>query len=319
VLVQGDTTSTLVGALCAFYHRVPVVHLEAGLRTGKRLSPFPEEVNRRLATRLTDLHLAATEPAKLRLLDEGVLEEDIVVTGNTVVDALLWALGQPAPPLPAPLADLDGNGETRPPMILVTAHRRESWGSGLTSVGQALRDIASARPDAVLVLPLHLNPAVRESILPEVEGVHNIRIVDPLGYLDFVHLLRRADLVLTDSGGVQEEAPSVGTPVLVMRNSSERLEAVLAGTARLVGTDRRVIVESVLTLLGDRSQREAMAAVTNPFGDGFATARVVGALRHLLIGDARPADFHPGQAISRWPAIESGGPYDTGLDPVGAC
>jgi UDP-N-acetylglucosamine 2-epimerase (non-hydrolysing) len=319
VLVQGDTTSTLVGALCAFYHRTPVVHLEAGLRTGNRLAPFPEEVNRRLVTRLTDLHLAATAPAKLRLMDEGVLEEDIVVTGNTVVDAFLWALDQPAPRLPEPLADLEGSTDTGPPTILVTAHRRESWGPDLVCVGQALRDIASARPDVVVVLPLHLNPVVRASILPQVAGIDNIRVVDPLGYLEFVHVLRRAELVLTDSGGVQEEAPSVGTPVLVMRNTTERLEAVLAGTARLVGTDRRVIVETVLGLLRDRSQRDAMAASTNPFGDGLAAARVVGAVRHLVLGDPRPSDFCPRDAPTERRATHDAGPSDSGLDPVGAC
>jgi UDP-N-acetylglucosamine 2-epimerase (non-hydrolysing) len=319
VLVQGDTTSTLVGALCAFYHRIPVVHLEAGLRTGNRLSPFPEEVNRRLVTRLTDLHLAATAPAKLRLMSEGVLEEDIAVTGNTVVDALLWALEQPSPRLPPPLADLEGSGNAESPTILVTAHRRESWGADLVCVGQAVRDIASARPDVVVVLPLHLNPVVRAAILPQVAGIDNIRVVDPLGYLEFVHILRRAQLVLTDSGGVQEEAPTVGTPVLVMRNSTERLEAVLAGSARLVGTDRRVIVETVLGLLRDRFQRDAMAPGTNPFGDGFAAPRVVQALRHLLLGDHRPSDFHPPDLPTGLLATGHGEPSGSALDAVGAC
>jgi UDP-N-acetylglucosamine 2-epimerase (non-hydrolysing) len=270
---------------------VPVVHLEAGLRTGDRFSPFPEEVNRRIGTQLADLHLAATKAAKQALVEEGVRHEQILVTGNTVVDALLWAMEQPSPELPASLSDLAGEPGSGPRTILVTAHRRESWGPELVSVGRALGDIARACPDHAIVLPLHMNPMVRASILPQVLETNNIRVIEPLGYLEFVHVLRRAELVLTDSGGVQEEAPTVKTPVLVMREHTERHEALTHGCARLVGTSRHAIVETTLELVHDGKQRKAMVAGHNPFGDGRAAARIIDALRHLLLAGPRPAEF----------------------------
>jgi UDP-N-acetylglucosamine 2-epimerase (non-hydrolysing) len=193
--------------------------------------------------------------------------------------------------LQASLADLAGARGQGPPVLLVTAHRRESWGPRLRSVGQALRDIAIARPDVVVVVPLHANPTVRDAIVPQVSDVPNIRLVEPLSYPEFAVMMRRSHLVLTDSGGVQEEAPSVGTPVLIMRDTTERPEAVAAGTARLVGTDRKKITEEVLGLLSNDRAREAMAHVGNPFGDGRASLRVVAALRHLLFGDPKPDDF----------------------------
>jgi UDP-N-acetylglucosamine 2-epimerase (non-hydrolysing) len=293
VLVQGDTTSTFVGALCGFYHRIPVLHLEAGLRTGKPYSPYPEEANRRLTAQLSTLHLAATKWAKRNLLAEGVPPEAVVVTGNTVVDALLWTLQRSPSAIPASLADLGTEPQQGPKVLLVTAHRRESWGTGMQSLGQALRDVATARPDVVVVVPLHLNPVVREAIIPEVTGVPNIRVVDPLSYPEFAVMMRRAHLILTDSGGIQEEAPTLGTPVLITRDTTERPEAVSSGSARLVGTDRARVAGHVLRLLQDQDAYRAMASAGNPFGDGAAAGRVVAAIRHVLFGTQRPADFEP--------------------------
>jgi UDP-N-acetylglucosamine 2-epimerase (non-hydrolysing) len=291
VLVQGDTTTTFAGALCGFYHRIPVVHLEAGLRTGQPYSPYPEEINRRLTGQLSTMHLAATVGAKANLLAEGIPRHRIVVTGNTVVDALLWVLERPRPPLQPALADLDNERGEGAPMLLVTAHRRESWGDRMQSIGRALREIADARPDVVVVVPLHPNPIVRGSIVPEVAGAPNIRLVEPLSYPEFAVMLRRAHLVLTDSGGVQEEAPSLRTPVLIMRETTERPEAVAAGTAKLVGTGSARITEEVLRLLGSDAALEAMTVTRNPFGDGRATSRVVAALHHIVSAGELPPDF----------------------------
>ncbi len=291
LLVQGDTTTTFAGALCGFYHRIPVVHLEAGLRTGKPYSPYPEEINRRLTGQLSMMHLAATVGAKANLLAEGVPRDRIVVTGNTVVDALLWVLERPRQPLQPALADLDNERGQGAPMLLVTAHRRESWGDQMQSIGRALRDIAHARPDVIVVVPLHPNPIVRGSIVPEVAGAPNIRLVEPLGYREFAVMLRRAHLVLTDSGGVQEEAPSLRTPVLIMRETTERPEAIAAGAAKLVGTSSARITQEVLRLLGSKTALGAMMVAENPFGDGRAASRVVAALRHVVSGGDLPRDF----------------------------
>ena len=204
VLVQGDTTTTFVGALAAFYHQVPVAHIEAGLRTGSRYSPYPEEINRRLTSQLTSLHLAPTRSAKENLVAEGIARDHIVVTGNTVIDALLWTRDR-APEYDEPsLADLDKHNG---PVLLVTAHRRESWGEALVEVGQAIADVARLEPDLVVVLPVHRNPVVRESLLPELRGLQNVRVVEPMSYGGFVRLMARSTIILTDSGGIQEEAP----------------------------------------------------------------------------------------------------------------
>ena len=265
-MVQGDTTTVFAAALAAFYEQIPVVHLEAGLRTGNPYSPYPEEVNRRLTTRLAALHLAPTSTSKANLLTENVDEASIVVTGNTVIDALLWAVprqrgyGEPAL---AGLDDLDA------PVLLVTAHRRESWGEPL----RARRPCAGpyrvgAHRDLRIVFPVHRNPVVRDAVLPALRDVPNVIVTEPLPYGSFCRLMNRATVILTDSGGVQEEGPSLGKPVLVMRETTERPEAVRAGTVKLVGTDEDVIAGTVGRLLTDPAAYAAMANAVNPYGDG---------------------------------------------------
>ena len=297
LIVQGDTTTTFVAALAGFYHRVPIVHLEAGLRTDDRYSPYPEEVNRRLTTRLAALHLAPTPQARRNLEAEAVASESIVVTGNTVIDALQWAVARRAPYGDPGLDELD---EHHRPVLLVTAHRRESWGPPMAGIGRALATLARREPELVIVLPVHRNPVVREALLPPLMGLDNVRVVEPLPYGGFARLMARSHLILTDSGGVQEEGPSLGKPVLVMRDTTERPEAVSAGTARLVGTDTDVVVAAVERLLHDGASYRAMATAVNPYGDGRATDRTMAALDHVLAGATRPMDFDP----------EAGGPED---------
>jgi UDP-N-acetylglucosamine 2-epimerase (non-hydrolysing) len=290
VVVQGDTTTTFVGGLAAFYQQIPVVHLEAGLRTGDPYSPFPEEVNRALTTRLATLHLAPTEGNKQNLLAENIKPESILVTGNTVVDALLRAAELPGGYGDPALDDLDTDPRR---VVLVTAHRRESWGEGHAAVGRAIAEIARTEPDVLVVFPIHRNPVVRETILPALEGLDNVRVVEPLGYRSLVHLMQRAHLIVTDSGGIQEEGPSLGKPVLVMRDTTERPEAVAAGTVRLVGTDELQIVGAVRTVLHDAREYAAMANAVNPYGDGRAAERTVAALAHLFDLGPRPEEFLP--------------------------
>ncbi|GAA3813571.1 non-hydrolyzing UDP-N-acetylglucosamine 2-epimerase [Streptomyces chiangmaiensis] len=288
VLVQGDTTTAFAGALAAFYSQIPVVHLEAGLRTDDRYCPFPEEINRRLATQLASLHLAPTWQARDNLLREGVLPSSVVVTGNTVIDALRWAVGRKTHYGDPALADLD---DTTRRVLLVTAHRRESWGSGMESIGGAVADLARTEPELLIVLPLHPNPVVRAAILPQVTGLESVRLTEPLAYGAFARLMNRAHLILTDSGGIQEEGPGLGKPVLVMRDTTERPEAVRAGTSRLVGTDREHIVKQVRLLLHDRAAHAAMARAVNPYGDGCAADRTVRAIGHWMGLCGRPAEF----------------------------
>jgi UDP-N-acetylglucosamine 2-epimerase (non-hydrolysing) len=290
VLVQGDTTTTFVGGLAAFYHGLPVFHLEAGLRTLDLASPFPEEANRQLTSRIASLHLAPTLGNKANLVAENVDPAKIVVTGNTVVDALLQAVersdsyGDPA------LADLDRDPRR---VILVTAHRRESWGEGHASIARAVAEIARTEPDVLVVFPIHRNPVVRDAIMPLLAGLSNVRVVEPLAYGGLVRLMRRADLILTDSGGIQEEGPSLGKPVLVTRDTTERPEAVTAGTVRLVGTEELQIVGAVRTVLHDPHEYAAMANAVNPYGDGRAAERTVAALAHLFGLGPRPDEFRP--------------------------
>ena len=290
VMVQGDTTTTFAGALAAFYQKVPVAHLEAGLRTGNVLSPYPEEMNRRLTSQLASLHLAPTPASRANLLAEGVNPASVVVTGNTVIDALHWTVGRRVPYSDPALASLDDDPRR---VLLVTAHRRESWGQPMAAIGAALAALARTEPDLLIVLPIHPNPVVRETILPAVADQPNVRVVEPLAYGEFARLLHRAALVLTDSGGVQEEAPSLGKPVLVMRDTTERPEAVAAGTARLVGTDRDAIVANVRRLLHDPAAYTRMATAVNPYGDGRAAERTCQALARFLGLDAAVEEFVP--------------------------
>jgi UDP-N-acetylglucosamine 2-epimerase len=271
VLVQGDTTTVMMTALAAFYEHIPVGHVEAGLRTRNRYDPFPEEINRRVTAVLATHHFAPTVRAAAALLAEGVPEEFIHVAGNTVVDALQMTMRRPV--------DLDlGFDPGGKRLILVTAHRRESLGAPLESVCMALRDIAERNPDVEVVYPVHLNPNVRGPVFGTLAGQPRIHLMDPLRYEQFVHLMARSYLVLTDSGGIQEEAPVLGKPTLVMRNTTERPEAIEAGSARLVGTDRSRIVAEVERLLHDAEAYQGMAHAGSPFGDGHASERIVATL-----------------------------------------
>lgn len=287
VLVQGDTTTSTAAALAAFYRQIPVVHLEAGLRSHDISSPFPEEANRRLTSQITALHLAPTATSKANLVREGVDEAAIAVTGNTVIDALLTTVGKVVPFDDPALVALADSGRR---VVLVTTHRRESWGPAMEGIGRALATLARRHPDVTFVLPVHRNPVVREAVLPAVAGLENVLVTEPLPYGQFAHLLDRAHVVLTDSGGVQEEAPSLGTPVLVMRENTERPEAVEAGTVRLIGTDEQRIVDEVNHLLDDAEAHAAMANAVNPYGDGRAAERTIASIVRMLRAVPRAQD-----------------------------
>ncbi len=271
VLVQGDTTTTFVGALAAHYLKIPVGHVEAGLRTNDKFNPFPEEMNRRMTSCLTDLHFPPTETAKESLLAEGADPRNVHVTGNTVVDALFHALESSSSAVP--LLPEGPDPERR--WIVVTSHRRENWGEPLDSICMALRDLADRYDDVEVVYPVHPNPRVRQTTDSLLRGRDRIHLVEPLDYLRFVHLMNAAHLIITDSGGVQEEAPSLGKPVLVIREKTERPEAVEAGTVRLVGTDRKRIVAEASRLLDSDEDYADMARKHNPYGDGKACSRIV--------------------------------------------
>jgi len=275
VMLQGDTTSAMSAALAAFYRRVPIAHVEAGLRTHDLARPFPEEGNRRIVDALATVHFAPTQLARHNLLREGTNASTIYVTGNTVIDALLAVGSLPEDRLGRRLASLHANRR----IVLVTAHRRESFGPCLRDICLAVREIADAVPDVQCVYPVHLNPNVQEPARAILAGHERISLIPPLDYVSLVHLIRRSTLILTDSGGLQEEAPTFGKPVLVLREITERPEAVQAGCARIVGTERRAIVSAALELLADRSAYERMAKVASPFGDGHASERIVRVLR----------------------------------------
>jgi UDP-N-acetylglucosamine 2-epimerase (non-hydrolysing) len=279
VIVQGDTTTTLCGALAAFYSHIPVAHVEAGLRTHDMRQPFPEEMNRVLASHLTALHFAATEKAARNLRDEGVPTHAIHVTGNTGIDAVLFvrdALEQGA------LAGCDWTElDASKKLIVVTAHRRESFGSGFERICRALARIAD-RGDAQLVYPVHPNPNVQDPVQRYLASHPNVRLIAPQSYVPFVDLMRRAYLLITDSGGIQEEGPSLGKPILVLREKTERPEAVTAGTVKLVGTDEDRIVREAAILLDDRAAYDRMSRVHNPYGDGRASARIAGLIDSFL-------------------------------------
>ena len=283
VLVHGDTATTFSATLAAYYQQIPVGHVEAGLRTGNLYSPWPEEANRKLTGALAELHFAPTERSQQNLLEEGVAPAKVQVTGNTVIDALLEVVSKLEKnaalkqQFDEQFAFLNPNRK----LILVTGHRRESFGGGFERICQALHDIAMQHPDAEVVYPMHLNPNVREPVNRLLSDIDNVHLIEPLDYLPFVYLMNRAYLILTDSGGVQEEAPSLGKPVLVMRDTTERPEAVDAGTVKLVGTDVERIVGEMHTLLTDANAYNAMSYAHNPYGDGKACQRILDALAGL--------------------------------------
>ncbi|MDP6418899.1 MAG: UDP-N-acetylglucosamine 2-epimerase (non-hydrolyzing) [Candidatus Krumholzibacteria bacterium] len=289
VLVQGDTTTVFAGALAAYYLKIPVGHVEAGLRTGQRYSPFPEELNRRLTGSLTDLHFAPTSTAAWNLKQEGVETEKILVTGNTVIDALLETAAR---------EDLPDFPDLSSPLILLTAHRRESFGTPLGRIFSAVAELASRHPECQVVYPVHPNPSVRKAASDKLEGIGNVQLCDPLDYASFVSLMKRARLILTDSGGIQEEAPSLGVPVLVLRDVTERPEAIKAGTVKLVGSDPERILEESGKILSDDSHHRLMSEAQNPYGDGRAAARIEAMLAHHFYREARPDAFSPEQGDS---------------------
>ena len=291
VVVQGDTSSAFAAGLAAFYHQIPLVHLEAGLRTRNIYSPFPEEANRRLTSPLSALHLAPTATSRANLEAEGVAPSSITVTGNTVIDALMRTVDVPVCFVDPAVAAAVASGR---PILLVTAHRRESWGDRMAEAMLALRDVAIKHPELCVLLPMHRNPVVRDVVEANLLDQPNALLTEPLSYHEFAHVLRACRLVVTDSGGVQEEAPSLGKPVLVMRDTTERPEAVLAGTVKLVGTDRDLVRDEALRLLEDDAAYLSMANAVNPYGDGCAGPRAAAAIAHLVgVGERLPEFVGP--------------------------
>ena len=289
IISQGDTSTAMAAALAGFHRGVKIVHLEAGLRTGDIHSPFPEEANRKLIGQVAELHLAPTAGSMENLRRENVRSKDIAVTGNTVIDALLEAASWDTEFEDPALQEAAESGKR---LVVVTTHRRENL-EAMKEIGGAVKDLAENYSDINFVLPLHLNPKVREAVLPEVESLLNVVITNPLPYDQFTKLLDRATIILTDSGGVQEEAPALGKPVLVMRQNTERPEAVVAGTVKLVGTNRSLIVAEAKLLLDDDAAYHSMANAVNPYGDGKAAERAVAAIAELLEVGERLPDFDP--------------------------
>ena len=284
VFVQGDTTTTFAAAQAAFYLKIPVSHIEAGLRTGNRYSPFPEEINRRLTSVLSNFHFAPTEGAKINLISEGFQESSIHITGNTVIDALLTVIRSQKSEVRRKSLEKHFQerwnltlctGTNNSKLILVTGHRRESFGKGFEMICRALSTLAANNPDIQIVYPVHLNPNVQEPVYTILGNVGNIHLIPPIDYEPFVFLMNQCHLILTDSGGIQEEAPTLGKPLLVMRDTSERPEGIEAGSAKLVGTDVDRIVKEAQTLLNDNSEYNRMSEVKNPYGDGKASERIV--------------------------------------------
>ena len=282
IMVQGDTTTVMVASLCAFYRGVKVGHVEAGLRSFNRMLPFPEEINRRVAGLVADKHFAPTSGARDNLLREGTPDADVLVTGNTVIDALLWMaekVQQEKPPLPREVESIIEQGRR---FVLITGHRRESFGQGFQNICLAIRDLADAFPDTSFVYPVHLNPNVQKPVM-DILGTHpGVVLIEPQAYRAFVRLMASCTVILTDSGGIQEEGPSLGKPVLVMREVTERPEGVDAGTSILVGADRGNIVSQVSRLLTDNESYQRMARTRNPYGDGSASDKILSALRDEL-------------------------------------
>jgi UDP-N-acetylglucosamine 2-epimerase (non-hydrolysing) len=308
VVVQGDTTSTFVGALVAFWREIPVVHLEAGLRSYDLAAPFPEEANRRMIGQIAALHLAPTPSAAANLTAEGVPADLIQVIGNTAVDAVLRLAGQRNPFIEPALEAVERATADGRRLVLVTVHRRESWGEPLRTVLWALRDILDTYPDLVVALPAHPNPSVRADVESILGGDRRVVLTDPVDHSDLIRLLELSTLVLTDSGGIQEEAPSFGVPVLVLRDKTERTEAVEAGCAFLVGTDRSVVAAAASRLLSSEDVREQLRDVGNPFGDGHAGQRAAVALARLLGLSVQPmAPFEPRHVGLPLPAQRTNG------------
>ncbi len=301
-LVHGDTTSAMGAALASMGTKLPVVHVEAGLRTRDILSPFPEELNRQLISRMAAFHLAPTPANEANLVREGVDAQRIFVTGNTGIDALHWAAQLHAP---WPDSRLDALDDPDLPVVVVTAHRRENLGEPLRRIATAVRQIAETRPDVLVVWPVHPNPRVRDEVFAVMSGVPNVVLTEPIDYIPFARLLERASLAISDSGGVQEEAPSVGTPVLVARAESERPEGVESGSLILVGSNTDRIRDVALELLDSKAARRAMTMDTNPFGDGHAAERVREALEHLVFNTPAPQRY--GAAFSRQRVLEASG------------
>ena len=275
VLVQGDTTTAMVGALAAFYHQIKVGHVEAGLRSFDKYQPFPEEINRKIATSISDLHFAPTEVSKQNLLCEGVNESIIEVTGNTVIDALLQVAEKPYDWNSSPLSGIPRNKK----IVLVTAHRRENHGEPLHNICAALRSLAEQFSDVQIVYPVHLNPNVQKIVRATLGDIANVTLLEPLEYLPLVHLMKQSYFVITDSGGIQEEAPGLGKPVLVLREVTERPEGVTAGTVKLVGTDAAMILREATNLLMNVAAYQEMSQAVNPYGDGKASTRIVARLQ----------------------------------------
>lgn len=289
VLVHGDTTTTFAGALAAYYHQTAVGHVEAGLRTHNKYSPFPEEMNRRLTGCIADLNFAPTSTSEANLLAENVPPESIFVTGNTVIDALHHTVRDDFDFQEESLKDVDFQNKR---IILVTTHRRENLGEPMRHVYKALKQLTEELDDVEVVFPVHKNPKVREVVNEELGGLAKVHLIDPLDYEPFANLMHRAYLILTDSGGVQEEAPALGKPVLVLRDTTERPEAVDAGTVKLIGTDRERVYEEAKKLLTDKAEYSRMAESVNPYGDGKAAARIIQAiLYHYGLADGRPDVF----------------------------
>jgi len=289
VLVHGDTTTTFVASLAAFYKQISVGHVEAGLRTDNKYSPFPEEMNRRLTGALADLHFAPTSTSLANLINEGKKREDIYVTGNTVIDALLSQVAEKYQFHNEILQNLDYEGKK---VILVTTHRRENWGQPLENIYSALKEVVETYNNLELVFPIHKNPIVRETAEKILGKTKRIHMIEPLEYLEFINLMNKSYLILTDSGGVQEEAPSLGKPVLVLRENTERPEALEAGTVKLVGTDKNKILQTVKKLLDRPEEYQQMANAVNPYGDGHASKRIVQALLyHFKQIKEKPQEF----------------------------
>jgi UDP-N-acetylglucosamine 2-epimerase (non-hydrolysing) len=282
VLVQGDTSTAFAGALAAFYKNIPVGHIEAGLRTWNRKSPWPEESNRKMIASLADLHFSPTETNKQNLIKEGVSPEDIFLTGNTVIDALKMALSKIDRGLRLPVSEQFGNSDQR--LILITGHRRENLGEGLRNVFTSIGHLAKSNPRVIFVFPVHLNPVVRKQVdeILRPLNLENLHLIDPLAYPEFVWLMRRSYFIITDSGGIQEEATALGKPVLVTRTTTERSEGVQCGTTRVVGVNSGDIIEASELLLEKDEEYQKMTGVSNPYGTGDASAKIVDALKQYL-------------------------------------